>query len=32
MESLTLWARHGEAVRQAMELGAMAHLETASEA
>ena len=32
MESLTLWARHGEAVRQAIELGEMAHIETASEA
>jgi hypothetical protein len=26
-----LWARHGEAVRQAIELGEIAHLETASE-
>jgi hypothetical protein len=32
MESLTLWARHGEAVRQALELGEMAHRETASAA
>jgi hypothetical protein len=31
MDSLTLWARNGEAVRQAIELGEMAHLETASE-
>jgi hypothetical protein len=32
MESLTWWARHGEAVRQAMEVGALAHSETAREA
>jgi hypothetical protein len=31
MESITLWARHGEAVRQAIELGEMAPIETASE-
>jgi hypothetical protein len=31
MESIKLWARHGEAVRQASELGEMAHLETARE-
>src|SRR5712671_1198584 len=31
MESLKLWARNGEAVRQAIELGEMAHIETASE-
>jgi hypothetical protein len=31
MESITLWARHGEAVRQAIELGDIAHIETASE-
>src|SRR5215510_9552819 len=31
MESIKLWARNGEAVRQAIELGEMAHLETASE-
>ena len=31
MESIKLWARHGEVVRQAIELGEMAHLETASE-
>ena len=31
MESLKLWARHGEAVRQAIELGEMAHIETARE-
>jgi hypothetical protein len=31
MESLKLWARNGEAVRQAIELGEIAHLETASE-
>jgi hypothetical protein len=32
MDSITLWTRNGEAVRQAIELGEMAHLETASEA
>jgi hypothetical protein len=31
MDSLRLWARDGEAVRQAMELGEIAHIETASE-
>ena len=31
MDSLTLWARNGEAVRQAIELGEMVHIETASE-
>jgi hypothetical protein len=31
MESLRLWARNGEAVRQAIELGEIAHIETASE-
>jgi DDE family transposase len=31
MESITLWARKGEAVRQAIELGEIAHIETASE-
>jgi Transposase DDE domain len=31
MESLKLWARNGEAVRQAIELGDIAHIETASE-
>ena len=31
MESLELWARNGEAVRQAIELGELVHLETASE-
>jgi len=31
MESLKLWARNGETVRQAIELGEIAHLETASE-
>jgi hypothetical protein len=31
MESLKLWARNGEAVRQAIELGEIAHIETASE-
>jgi hypothetical protein len=31
MDSITLWARNGEAVRQAIELGEMAHIETASE-
>jgi len=30
MESLKWWARHGEAVRQAIEWGEMAHIETAS--
>ena len=31
MESIKLWARNGEAVRQAIELGEIAHLEAASE-
>jgi len=31
MESIKLWARNGEAVRQAIELGALVHMETASE-
>jgi hypothetical protein len=31
MERSKLWARHGEAVRQAIELGELVHLETASE-
>jgi hypothetical protein len=31
MESIKLWARHGEAVRQAIELGKLVHMETASE-
>jgi hypothetical protein len=31
MESITLWARNGEAVHQALELGELVHLETASE-
>jgi hypothetical protein len=31
MDSIKLWARNGEAVRQAIELGEMAHIETASE-
>jgi hypothetical protein len=31
MDSIKLWARDGEAVRQAIELGAIAHMETASE-
>jgi hypothetical protein len=31
MDSLRWWARDGEAVRQAIELGAIAHVETASE-
>jgi hypothetical protein len=31
MDSMKLWARQGEAVRQAIELGEIAHLETASE-
>jgi Transposase DDE domain len=31
MDSLRLWARDGEAVRQAIELGEIAHMETASE-
>src|SRR5713101_6582988 len=31
MESMKLWARDGEAVRQAIELGEIAHIEPASE-
>ena len=31
MESITLWARNGEAVRQGIELGELVHMETASE-
>jgi DDE family transposase len=31
MDSIKLWARNGEAVRQAIELGEIAHIETASE-
>jgi len=31
MDSIKLWARDGEAVRQAIELGETAHMETASE-
>jgi hypothetical protein len=31
MDSIKLWARNGEAVRQAIELGELAHMETASE-
>jgi hypothetical protein len=31
MESIKLWARNGAAVRQAIELGEIAHMETASE-
>jgi hypothetical protein len=30
METIKLWARNGDAVRQAIELGELAHLETAS--
>ena len=30
MDSLKLWARNGEAVRQAIELGEIAHIATAS--
>jgi hypothetical protein len=30
METIKLWARNGDAVRQAIELGAIVHLETAS--
>jgi hypothetical protein len=32
MDSITLWARNGEAVRQAIELGELVHMETANEA
>ena len=31
MERMKLWAHDGEAVRQAMALGAIAHIETARE-
>jgi len=31
MDSIKLWARNGEAVRQAIELGELVHMETASE-
>ena len=31
METITLWARHGDAVRQAIELGELVHRETANE-
>ena len=31
MDSLKLWARNGEAVRQAIELGEIAHIETATD-
>src|SRR5512132_3713523 len=31
MDTIKLWARNGEAVRQAIELGELVHLETASE-
>jgi hypothetical protein len=31
METIKLWARHGDAVRRAMELGELVHLDTASE-
>src|SRR2546428_9251056 len=31
MESIKLWARRGEAVRQAIEVGELVHIETASE-
>jgi Transposase DDE domain len=31
MDTIKLWARHGEAVRQAIELGELVHLDTASE-
>ncbi len=30
METIKLWARNGDAVRQALELGELVHLETAS--
>ena len=32
METITLWARNGDAVRQAIELGELVHLDTSSEA
>jgi len=31
MDSIKLWTRNGEAVRQAIEFGEIAHIETASE-
>jgi hypothetical protein len=31
MDSIKWWARNGEVVRQAIELGEIAHIETASE-
>ena len=31
MDTLKLWARNGDAVRQAIELGELVHLDTASE-
>ncbi len=31
METIKLWARNGDAVRQALELGELRHLDTASE-
>ena len=31
MDSIKFWTRDGEAVRQAIELGEIAHMETASE-
>jgi hypothetical protein len=31
METMKLWARNGDAVRQALELGELVHIETASE-
>jgi hypothetical protein len=31
METIKLWARNGDAVRQAIELGDLVHLDTASE-
>ena len=31
MDIIKLWARKGDAVRQALELGALVHLDTASE-
>lgn len=31
METIKLWARHGETVRQALEVGELVHLDTASE-
>lgn len=31
MDSIKLWARNGEEVRQAIELGDLVHMETASD-